>query len=277
MSGDHGFPNRATPPGSGNYYCVRFAPARLRTDLALVLAWQWELQEILCRCSDRGVALAKLQWYREELARALDGKAQHPLLQALASPIQTHRLPVQPFLDMAGGLKTEILGPAHRDETALHAYCRQSGGAPLDLLARICGADEKELGSARELGAFIRLTGIIRSLGQDLRLGCCHLPLPEMEQRGLTPTGLAEPQSGEALRALLAALSATARGWRESALTALPPGKHPALVPALALAAMSSALLDELEKAGFPVLNQRLSLTPLRKLWIAWRINRRNR
>jgi phytoene synthase len=30
-------------------------------------------------------------------------------------------------------------------------------------------------------------------------------------------------------------------------------------------------LLDEIEREGFRVLHQRVALTPLRKLWIAWR------
>jgi len=37
------------------------------------------------------------------------------------------------------------------------------------------------------------------------------------------------------------------------------------------------ALLDEIEKAGFQVLHQRISLTPLRKLWIATRTHLRGR
>ena len=31
------------------------------------------------------------------------------------------------------------------------------------------------------------------------------------------------------------------------------------------------ALLDEIERDGFHVLNQRISLTPIRKLWLAWK------
>ena len=35
------------------------------------------------------------------------------------------------------------------------------------------------------------------------------------------------------------------------------------------------ALLDEIERERFTVLHQRISLTPIRKLWIAWRSWRR--
>jgi 15-cis-phytoene synthase len=31
-------------------------------------------------------------------------------------------------------------------------------------------------------------------------------------------------------------------------------------------------LLDEIESDGFKVLHQRVSLTPLRKFWLAWKV-----
>jgi len=37
------------------------------------------------------------------------------------------------------------------------------------------------------------------------------------------------------------------------------------------MAAIYRALLEEIERDGFRVLKQRTSLTPLRKLWIAWK------
>lgn len=37
------------------------------------------------------------------------------------------------------------------------------------------------------------------------------------------------------------------------------------------MAAIYRALLDEIEAEGFRVLTQRTSLTPLHKLWIAWK------
>jgi phytoene synthase len=37
------------------------------------------------------------------------------------------------------------------------------------------------------------------------------------------------------------------------------------------MAAIYRTLLDEIKRDGCQVLNQRTSLTPLRKLWIAWR------
>jgi phytoene synthase len=37
------------------------------------------------------------------------------------------------------------------------------------------------------------------------------------------------------------------------------------------MAAIYRALLDEIGRDGFRVLSRRISLTPLRKFWIAWK------
>ena len=41
------------------------------------------------------------------------------------------------------------------------------------------------------------------------------------------------------------------------------------------MAAIYRSLLEEIEREHFAVLDQRIALTPLRKLWIAWKTSRR--
>ena len=38
------------------------------------------------------------------------------------------------------------------------------------------------------------------------------------------------------------------------------------------MASIYRALLNEIEHDNFAVLHQRISLTPLRKLWLAWKV-----
>ena len=63
---------------------------------------------------------------------------------------------------------------------------------------------------------------------------------------------------------------ARARHWYDRALDALPAEDRRAQRPGLIMAAIYRALLDEIERDGYRVLEQRIALTPLRKLWIAW-------
>ena len=269
------FPNRATTPGSRHYSCVRIAPPELHDDLALLFLWRQELRDILYRCSDPGVAQAKLKWYREELERALVGKAQQPLAQALAELIRRHRLPMQPFSRITDALEADLRQSGYDQIEALRDYCRLDGGSLLQLVTQVCGGDEAGVNCAEELGTFIRLVDIIHNLGPDLAGGCRHLPRSELKKTGLSFAATTKPENQERLGILLKAMSAHALEWQASALSSLPKGSHPALTPALSLAAMNQALLAELEESGFPVMTQRVCLTPLRKIWITWRSSRR--
>ena len=43
------------------------------------------------------------------------------------------------------------------------------------------------------------------------------------------------------------------------------------------MAEIYSSILDEIELDGFRVLEHKVKLTPLRKLWLAWRTSRREK
>jgi phytoene synthase len=62
-----------------------------------------------------------------------------------------------------------------------------------------------------------------------------------------------------------------ARRWYDRALAQLPPRDRRAQRAGLAMAAIYRTLLDEIERDGFRMLERRVALTPLRKLWIATR------
>ncbi|HEX6137779.1 MAG TPA: squalene/phytoene synthase family protein, partial [Casimicrobiaceae bacterium] len=62
-----------------------------------------------------------------------------------------------------------------------------------------------------------------------------------------------------------------AREWYERALAKLPARDRRAQRAGLAMAAIYRTLLDEIARDGYRVLDRRIALTPLRKLWIATR------
>jgi 15-cis-phytoene synthase len=65
--------------------------------------------------------------------------------------------------------------------------------------------------------------------------------------------------------------AARARQHYQRAFSALPETDRRAQRPGLMMAAIYSTLLEEIERDGFQVLRQRVSLTPIRKLWLAWK------
>jgi phytoene synthase len=57
----------------------------------------------------------------------------------------------------------------------------------------------------------------------------------------------------------------------DEAFALLPAQDRRAQRAGLIMAAIYRAVLDEVERDGFRVLQHRISLTPLRKLWLAWK------
>lgn len=282
-----GFPNQATPVGSSAYYSVRFAPTALRDDIALLFAWRGEMRNVLTVCSDPGVARMKLQWWREELARCSEDNAQHPLTRALAPVVKNRDLPRAPFLSMAGAAETAVMQQPPKDLRDLENRCDQDQGSLFELIGRCHGITEPDTAQyLRRLGAFCGLVCLIRDFGAYLRRD--YNPLPATLTAGEEPAGRARI---DVHRKHLQQLSLHAK----ELLTAVPPeyaekrsgqanqssapstsGLPNSLPPSVTVqTAILLALLEEIQRENFSVLDQRVCLTPLRKLWIGWRASRR--
>ena len=128
---------------------------------------------------------------------------------------------------------------------------------------------------ARDLGIAFQLTNIIRDVGEDARRGRIYLPQDELARHGVTAASVLQRQASDAFRALMADQVARARDWYDRAFAALPPEDRAAQRPGLIMAAIYRTLLDEIVRDGYGVLDHRIALTPLRKLWIAWKTARR--
>jgi phytoene synthase len=66
--------------------------------------------------------------------------------------------------------------------------------------------------------------------------------------------------------------AARAHALYDDALALLPIQDWKHQKPGLMMASIYRTLLREIEAKQFPVLNQRVALTPLRKLWLAWKM-----
>lgn len=260
------FPNPATPLGSSTYYSLRFSPPGLRDDLAILAAWRHQVRTILVEVSDPGVARLKLQWWREELDKLPGGQPSHPLSQAVQAVVSQHQLPLQPFLQMAGQVEEEILRRPLPDSAALIRACDADLGALFELMAGCQGlTDPDRIASVRAIGAFCALVYRIRDSGWLARQGRAPISMDLLGPHNLTPDALRQGPQRARLPEWLPELARQAQTLqaRSSHLGALPPF-------ARVRARILASLLREIEVLSYQVVDQRLSLTPLRKLWIAW-------
>lgn len=266
------FPNPATAPGASSYYSIRFAPPSLRAGLAALHGWRYQVRSVIGGVSDPGVATAKLGWWRDELGLAYQGAGTHPLSHALAPVIARHALPPKPFLDMAWSSEAAALHRWPPDMETLEVCAEQDMGALFELVARCSGvAEPGAILSTRRLGAYCGLVCQIRDSGWLMRKGCFgFVPADRLAETGITTRTLAESEGRRRLPGLLAMVADAARDLRRNTVVA---GDLP--VTLRIRLRLADLLLAELDAGGFEVADRRISLTPIRKLWHAWRESRR--
>ncbi len=140
------------------------------------------------------------------------------------------------------------------------------------LSASIFGVSQPQtLQFAEKLGLAFQLTNIIRDVGEDGRKGRIYLPVNELQQFGVTAADILNARYSENFVNLMRFQVARAQQAYDDAFALLPKQDRRAQRPGLMMAAIYRALLNEIERDGFHVLNQRISLTPIRKLWLAWK------
>ena len=115
------------------------------------------------------------------------------------------------------------------------------------------------------------VANIIRDVGDDARRGRIYLPLSDLQQFGVRASDILNSHYSEKFSALMAFEAARARALYAEAIAALPKQDQRAQRPGLMMAAIYYALLAEIEHEQWQVLHQRISLTPVRKLWLAWK------
>ena len=133
-------------------------------------------------------------------------------------------------------------------------------------------ATEATYDYARRLGLALQLINIIRDVGEDARRGRVYLPIEDLQKFNVKAADLLATRYVDGFEALMKFQADRARATYRSALETLPADQRKAQRPGLMMGAIYAALLDELERERFQVLHQRIALTPVRKLLIAWRI-----
>jgi phytoene synthase len=139
------------------------------------------------------------------------------------------------------------------------------------LSAEIFGySDPHTLEYAENLGIAFQLTNIIRDVGEDARRDRVYLPADELARFNVPVADLMQARGTDNFRKLMEFQTDRALEYYRAAFAALPSVDRKAQRPGLVMAAIYRTLLAEIRVEGMPVLTQRTSLTPLRKLWIAW-------
>ena len=272
MTPDEYCRQKAAQSGSSFYYSFMFLPPQRRRAITALYAFCREVDDVVDETTEAAVAQAKLAWWRGQVRAMFTSTPAHPVALALQPVIAAFRLPEAHFQAVIDGMAMDLSQHRYLDFASLELYCHRVAGVVGLMSAEIFGyKDPSTKGYARDLGVAFQLTNIIRDVGEDARRGRIYLPQDELERFGVPPSALIRGQYSSPFRHLMRFQTERARTWYDRAFAQLPAQDRKAQRAGLVMAAIYRTLLDEIARDGYKVLDRRTSLTPLRKLWLAWR------
>ena len=272
MTPDEYCQKKAADSGSSFYYSFMFLPANRRRAITALSAFCREVDDVVDECQDPQIAATKLVWWRQAVAKLYAGAPDHPVTQALLPVLGEFNLPQEQLLEIIDGMEMDLQQTRYLDFKALSLYCYRVASVVGLLAAEIFGSQDRQTQKyAHDLGMAFQLTNIIRDVGEDARRGRVYLPIDELQRFDVPVADILNARQSDNFRRLMEFQIDRAEQYYAQAMNALPAIDRKAQRPGLVMAAIYRTLLDEIKRDGCLVLTQRTSLTPLRKLWIAWR------
>ncbi|WMW79156.1 presqualene diphosphate synthase HpnD [Undibacterium cyanobacteriorum] len=272
MSPDEYCQQKAAASGSSFYYSFLFLPQEKRKAITALYAFCREVDDVVDDCSDDHVARTKLVWWRKEVQSMLKQQPSHPVTTALLPHTGAFQLEGEHLLAIIDGMEMDLNQNRYLDFLALQKYCWHAAGVVGILSASIFGIKNPQTKQfAEKLGLAFQLTNIIRDVGEDARKGRIYLPVNELQQFGVPASDILNARYSPAFEELMRFQYERAQKTYEEAFALLPQEDRRSQRTGLIMAAIYRALLEEIKDDGFKVLHQRISLTPIRKLWLAWK------
>jgi len=264
---------KAAASGSSFYYAFLFLPKARRAAITAFYAFCREVDDVVDNVSDSAVARTKLAWWQLEVAKSFSGEATHPVMKALMPCVPEFGIEQAQLQAVIEGCRMDLEQTRYLDFPALQRYCHLVAGVVGEVSARIFGqADPRTTEYAHTLGLAFQLTNIIRDVGEDAMRGRIYIPLAELQQFDVKAHEILGRKYSDRFSALMKFQAERAHQLYDHALALLPSPDRQSQKPGLMMANIYRTLLREIEHDGFQVLHQRVSLTPLRKFWLAWKV-----
>ncbi len=256
---------------SSFYYSFLFLDDTQRQAMTALYAFCREVDDIVDECSEPSIAASKLSWWREEVTNLFHGTTSHPVTIALKTAIQNYPLKETHFQELISGMEMDLYVSQYASFNELSLYCYRVAGVVGLLTIEILGYKNSPPSDyARNLGMSLQLINILRDVKEDAERGRIYIPQDELVQFGVEQSMLMQNNGNEKTQKLFEFQANRAEEYYHKAFSFLDQADRYQQRTGIIMAEIYFALLKKIKAAHYPVLEKRLKVSKLKKLWIAW-------
>lgn len=211
-------------------------------------------------------------WSGHLLAGIQDGRSDHSIGGAVVDTLRRWEIPPSHVADFLAAMRMDLTVVSYQTYEDLTRYMWGSAAVVgLQMLPVLEPVVDRDVVApyAVDLGMAFQLSNFIRDVGEDLDRGRLYLPLDDLDHFGVDRDRLARRVVDGPVRRLLAYQIARTRELYRSAelgVRLLHPTSRDCIRTAHRL---YRGILDEVERAGYQVLDRRVSVPLARRLAIA--------
>jgi len=266
--------------GSSFFYAFLFLSPEKRRAMMALYAFCREVDDIADEIKEKEVAIRKLVFWQEEVDRVFEGVARHPVGIELMWTLEHYAIEKIMLTEMIEGMLMDVSGKPMVTDEDLDLYCyRVAGVVGLMSIAVFGFTKEASKDFALKMGNALQLTNILRDVYEDTKIERIYLPQQIRAKFKVTDQDIRQgfgdnAQANANLKALLQHYFDKAEQYYTDALAALPAEDRKSLTPSLMMGAIYYAHLAKLQQVDFDVWQHPARLTPLKKIWVAWKAYR---
>lgn len=144
------------------------------TRCARLYAFCRHLDDLADKANDTHIARRRLDSVIEMLAA---GRSSHPIVADFLELAAEAGIPVEPAIDLAEGVISDLAEVRIKDLAELHTYCYRVAGTVARMMCGVLGvSDPRAYPFAIDLGIAMQMTNIARDVREDAMAGRRYLP-----------------------------------------------------------------------------------------------------
>lgn len=263
-----------TKKHAGNFWLAfTTLPRRRRQAIYALYAYCREVDDAADLAADDAQATANLEQLRHQLQECLQGRPTGDVFTALAAIRRIYPIYTQHLYAVLVGVEQDLHIKRYQTYQQLRQYCWHVASAVGLLSLSVFGSKHANASKhAEDLGLAMQITNILRDVDEDLQRQRIYLPKEDMTHFGVDEKSLQQRQVTPALRLLFVCQIERARTLYASGARLIPYLPRFSRLCPMAMHAVYSRLLIEIEKRDYDVFSERIRLSKWLKLQLLGKV-----